>query len=132
MYAVPPVQYPDGRWYIKLGAEVLPEVELASPAAIGRWMAGEAEGWEPYLEQSLRSLLSDVNFMSTVVKPCVYARTPSLFPYIDRIADRVVVAAGGNGRAAKSADAIGAIAVGLAHTGAWTDPLDREHFRVPR
>ena len=132
VYAVPPVQYPDGRWYIKLGAEVLPEVELRSSAAVNEWMAGAADEWQSHLRTSLRSVLPDIEFVSTAVKPCMYARTPTHFPFVDRIDDRLFVAAGGNGRAAKSADAIGSLVVSLTSAGRWVDALDHEVFRVPR
>jgi sarcosine oxidase len=132
VYAVPPVQYPDGRWYIKLGAEELPEVELPTPGSVNRWMAGTAEDWRPHLLASLTETLPAVHFVSSTVRPCMYARTPSYFPYVDRVAERIVVAAGGNGRAAKSADAIGSIAADLASSGTWRDPLAPEHFRVPQ
>jgi sarcosine oxidase len=132
VYAVPPVQYPDGRWYLKLGAEVLPEIELRSEAAVREWMTGGADEWATRLDDSLRALLPDLRFVSTAVKRCMYARTPSRFPYVDHVADRIIVAAGGNGRAAKSADAIGSLAVDLARTGSWNDPLDQELFCVPQ
>jgi glycine/D-amino acid oxidase-like deaminating enzyme len=76
-------------------------------------------------------MLPEVEFQSFTVKPCIYARTPTLRPFIDHLGPRVVVAAGGNGRAAKSADAIGSLAARLALTGDWEDALPSSAFALP-
>jgi len=62
----------------------------------------------------------------------VVTTTPSDNPYIDLIDDgRMVVALGGNGRAAKSSDEIGRIAADLLLAGAWTESeYPREEFRL--
>ena len=58
--------------------------------------------------------------------------TPSGLPTVDHLAPGLVVAAGGNGYAAKSADAIGALAASLLLAGEWTDAvLDPAPFRRP-
>jgi sarcosine oxidase len=131
IYAVPPVRYPDGRWYVKLGIETLPERELGDAGAVAEWMSGDAPTWRPHLEAGLHELLPNLRFTRSVIKPCIYTRTPHRYPFIDHVADRIVVAAGGNGRAAKSADAIGAIAVRLVESGGWTDGLDATAFALP-
>ncbi len=130
IYAVPATEYPDGRWYVKLGAELVPERELADAAAIDAWMRTEDPDWRRYLEGWLPQLLPDVEVRSTALKHCVYAMTPTGYPIVDRLTDRVVVAAGGNGRAAKSSDAIGALAVGLVDSAVWSDPLPAGTFAL--
>jgi glycine/D-amino acid oxidase-like deaminating enzyme len=55
--------------------------------------------------------------------PCLIADTPSGLPYVDHVAAGLVVAAGCNGYAAKSGDAVGALAASLAIDGTWRDPV---------
>lgn len=129
VYLVPPIRYPDGRWYVKLGAETEHDVTVDDPEAVRRWMAGdEAATRRDILVECLTGMLPDVDFVGFAVEPCIYARTPTLLPYVDHLDQRVVVAAGGNGRAAKSADAIGSLATRLALTGDWDDPLPSAPF----
>ena len=132
VYAVPPTRYPDGTYYLKLGVEVLPETELGGEAAMRRWMQGDAPGWRDHMEARLAAMLPEVPVLRTEVKPCLYAKTPGGHPIIDHVAQSVVVAAGGNGRAAKSADAIGELAARLALDGVWSDPLPEAAFAMVR
>ena len=60
--------------------------------------------------------------MSWATKPCLITETPSDLPYVEHLAPGLVIAAGGNGYAAKSANAIGALAADLLTSGRWSDP----------
>jgi sarcosine oxidase len=132
VYLIPPVRYPDGRWYIKLGAETALDQPLRTEDDVRRWMAGaDVVSHERHLVDLLTGLVPNAQFRGFDVKPCFYARTPSRLPYVDHLNPSVVVAAGGNGRAAKSADAIGSLAARLALTGDWDDPLPSTAFELP-
>ncbi len=131
VYLIPPVRYPDGRWYLKLGAETAHDVPLHGPGEIGSWMASAADERREELIGLLTGMVPGVEFTRFVVKPCVYTRTPSGLPIVDHVNPRVVVATGGNGRAAKSADALGSLAARLALTGDWDDPLPSTVFELP-
>jgi glycine/D-amino acid oxidase-like deaminating enzyme len=64
-------------------------------------------------------------------KPCLIPETPTRLPYLEVVEEGCVMAVGGNGYAAKSADAIGAIAAGLVVNGRWTDTeLAEQDFRL--
>ena len=132
VYIVPPVKYPDGRWYVKLGGSRRGDEVLGDAAAMNDWMRpGQADDRLPALQEALQSILPDVTFTSWRTRPCLITDTESQLPYIDRLDSGVCVALGGNGHAAKSADAIGALAAGLALDGAWTDDqLGRDTFRA--
>lgn len=56
-------------------------------------------------------------------------KTPTNHPYIDKVHDQLGVAIGGNGRAAKSCDEIGRIAVSMMLKG-WDSDLPQHMFRV--
>lgn len=123
VYVVPPVRYPDGRYYIKMGGSSVSASVLATSEAKHAWMSGAAADRElPVMREILTTILPTVEFESFEMKPCLITDTPSGLPYIDSIGDDLYVAVGGNGHAAKSADAIGALAAGLAATGEWPDP----------
>jgi glycine/D-amino acid oxidase-like deaminating enzyme len=64
-------------------------------------------------------------------KPCLIPDTPTKLPYLQIVEPGLVMAVGTNGYAAKSADAIGAIAAGLVINGEWMDPdLDETAFTL--
>ena len=64
-------------------------------------------------------------------KPCLIPDTPTKLPYLEIVEPGLVMAVGSNGYAAKSADAIGALAAGLVVNGRWTDTeLDEQSFKL--
>ncbi len=130
VYVVPPTRYPDGRDYIKLGGSFTQAAPLTTDEEKRRWMAGsEAEAQLPAMRDILTSLMPEAHFERFAMKPCMITDTAHGLPFVDQVADGLFVAAGGNGHAAKSADAIGALGAELARTGRWLDPeLDRSTF----
>jgi sarcosine oxidase len=133
VYVVPPVRYPDGKQYIKIGGSGRSAPLLTSAAEMNAWMrSDEANDQLAAMRGVLESILADVTFLSWATKPCLITDTASGLPYIDRLDSGVTVAFGGNGHAAKSADAIGALAAGLALSGGeWTDTeLDATAFNA--
>ncbi len=130
VYLVPPVRYPDGKLYIKMGGSHRAAPLLDDPVTMNEWMQpGAADDRLPVLRRVLTELLPDVNFVGWRTRPCLITDTESGLPYIDRLDNGVTVAFGGNGHAAKSADAIGALAAHLALTGSWDDAeLDGHDF----
>ena len=124
VYWVPPVQFPDGRTMLKIGGYDRSVGRATNPADIVDWFRSggsptEADG----LEDRLRALLPDRTIRSRDVKPCVVTDTPHGLPWIDWIDDRVAVAIGGCGSAAKSADEIGRLAGTLFSDEGWNDPV---------
>lgn len=131
IYVVPPVQYPDGRWYLKVGGNWSPGPRLDDDASRLAWMTGSDANDRLHMMRGIvDEMLPDLPFISFSMKPCVITDTASGLPFVGIVDDGRVVARGGNGHAAKSADAIGALAVGVALNGAWTDlELDEAAFR---
>ncbi|NNE12741.1 MAG: FAD-binding oxidoreductase [Ilumatobacter sp.] len=132
VYVVPPVEYPDGRWYVKIGGSIDGAEPLRSADEIRAWMAGpSADSQLDRLTRMLVELLPDVAFDDVAAKPCLITDTTHDLPYVDEIEDRLFVAVGGCGHAAKSSDAIGALAAGLVRSGTWPDTALRRHdFRA--
>lgn len=135
IYVCPPVRYPDGRFLIKMGGSSVGARTLESSEMKRAWMAGtEADAQLTAMTEVLTTILPDVAFESFQMKPCLITDTSSGLPYVDRLDDGLFIAAGGNGHAAKSADAIGGLAAALMlNDGKWTDTeLNRDQFAVRR
>jgi sarcosine oxidase len=122
IYMVPPTTYPDGTVRIKLGAQLTTWRSLPTAEERRIWMRGDEHLHQfPHLKRLLGKVVPELRSDSWVSKPCMIPHTPSGLPYVDHLDDGLVVAAGCNGFAGKSADAIGALAAGLLTAGHWTD-----------
>ncbi len=122
LYVVPPTRYPDGTVRLKLGATRSTYRQLPTPEDKRAWMRGDEHRAElPELRGLLEELVPRLRAASWETKPCLITETPSDLPYVDHLAPGLVLAAGGNGYAAKSANAIGALAAELLVTRSWPD-----------
>jgi glycine/D-amino acid oxidase-like deaminating enzyme len=131
-YATPPVQYPDGSWRIKLGANTIRDRWLDDVADVKAWYrsAGTRNAL-PLLRRALLDILPEFSATVWESSRCAITQTPHGHPYIDElIPGRLYVATGGNGHAAKMGPALGVIAADLALTGTWNDPLPRDWFEA--
>ena len=131
LYIVPPTDYPDGHVYVKLGATRRNRTVLSAEQR-RRWMAGtQHEADLDWLKGLLLGVLPGLQVDAWLTKPCLIPETPTKLPYVEIVEPGCVMAVGSNGYAAKSADAIGALAAGLVLNGTWTDPdLDQRSFEV--
>lgn len=134
VYLVPPTDYPDGSVRIKLGATRRTKIVVPDGASRRAWMRGDAHVRElDALRRLTEALVPGLRVERWETKPCLITGTPTGLPYVDHLADGLVLAAGCNGYAGKSGDAIGALAASLALDGRWTDEgLDRAGFAVAR
>jgi glycine/D-amino acid oxidase-like deaminating enzyme len=130
-YTVPPTEYPDGFVYMKLGATHRPE-QVLSPSARRAWMSGDEHLVDvDWMRDLLLGLVPGLQAEQWLTKPCLIPDTPTKLPYVEIVDPGCIVAVGGNGYAAKSADAIGALAAGLVINGRWTDTdLDAQKFEL--
>ena len=127
-YFTPPQEL-GGRWVMKVGSEIEEEIVLASPEAVSAWMSGEmAAPHGQLLEETVRRVFPQLDVVSTAVRRCMYARTPDRRPLVRELEAGFVVVGGGNGRAAKSSDALGGLAADFVVSGEWTDPLPSDEF----
>lgn len=129
---LPPLPYPDGRFYIKVvpispNDKLLPDFD-----ALSNWFRQPPP--YPYLEEVKRlmaHLLPQIEVYSWRHQPCVAAYTPSFKPMIDCLVDgRVYVAIGGNSGAAHPSDAIGKLAADLMQHNQWQSSLDLSLFQL--
>jgi sarcosine oxidase len=119
IYLLPPVQYPDGKWYLKIGA--FPhQLQMADDETdLRKWFQHEPSDEETRLtKEVLQELMPRLKVLSHRAVPCVWTYAPQTQPYIkilekEDAKGRIGVATGGCGRGAKSSDAIGKLGAEL-------------------
>jgi len=131
LYVLPPIRYPDGRIYLKAGANTMIDHWLPDPAAVRAWYDhGNDDGPLPALRQAVTGLLPGVRVRAWHTRRCADAYTAHRHPYIDILEPgRLTIALGGNGRGAQAADAVGQLTASLALTGQWQSDLPHDAFR---
>lgn len=111
LYLLPPLRYPDGHHYIKIGTGSI-DHPLDDLNALQEWYRHGGVGDDAErLRTALIALLPELADTEMRTDACAIATTPSGYPIIDWIEPgRVAAACGGNGKAAKSADELGRLA----------------------
>ena len=124
-YLLPPIRYPDGRWHLKLGGDPVDRMATTADQIADWFRSGGDADVRDHLAALIHRLMPDLQVEATTMEACVTTFTPSGYPAIDRLTDRIAVASGGNGAGAKCSDELGRIA---AHVTAGLDhpnPLTR-------
>lgn len=130
-YVLPPVRYPDGFTYIKIGADHDKDVDASSVAAFDAYMRGEGSQHTARLLYGLvQVLLPDLQGAPWRSKPCMLTYTGHGYPYIDTLQDGWFIAAGGCGQSAKSSDQIGYLASRMILDEPWPEAFDHALFRL--
>ncbi|MCE7988820.1 MAG: FAD-dependent oxidoreductase [Caldilinea sp. CFX5] len=129
IYSLPPIVYPDGKTYLKIGGTLRTPRYLQSADETRDWFHTDGN---PVEAEALRAVLFAMipNLTATALqtKPCVVTYTAHDRPYVDQIDDRVFIAAGGCGSAAKSSNEIGRMGALLVEQGQWAYDLPAENF----
>jgi sarcosine oxidase len=127
VYSLPPIRYPDGRLWFKIGGH-RESGPLTGRASIDHWHRTDGgdmgmAGVEQWVARHLPCLAGRGSHSIG----CVITESASAMPVIaEAVPRRVVVATGCSGAAAKSCDEIGRLAAVLCVHGEWDTPLDRE------
>ncbi|XP_068243462.1 N-methyl-L-tryptophan oxidase-like isoform X2 [Palaemon carinicauda] len=131
-YIIPPIQYPDGNWYLKLGHARAYEDKKQTLEEVSDWFkqrTGIPECVEK-LSQYICHIIPGLKVMEVIGDGCITAHTPDYEPYIDVIAEGFGVALGGNGYAAKSCPEFGRLAARLVLLGEWNTEIPRDRVRI--
>ncbi|XP_077989465.1 uncharacterized protein LOC144443794 [Glandiceps talaboti] len=130
-YILPPIKYPNGKYYLKIGHGADFERELHTAAEVADWYKteGDKSACQPLLEL-LFDLVKDVKPVSTKTDCCVTTNTPTGQLYCDMVTPTLGITTGGCGVAARSADEIGRMAARMIIAGCWDHDLPRDNFRV--
>jgi len=111
VYVLPPIVYPDGRTWIKIGQSTgKPMVDPA--ASLIPWFQSDGDpDVSSWLSAELADLFPDTKFSSMHSESCVTTKSTSGRPFIDQFGQGPVYSLlAGNGQVAKSADELGWIA----------------------
>ncbi|MEX1019149.1 MAG: FAD-dependent oxidoreductase [Litorilinea sp.] len=137
IYCLPPVEYPDGLIYIKIGGTLRQSVHRYSHQELAEWFHGPGNPEETdALRGVLLEMIPDLEVEAFDTKPCVVTYTAHDHPYIDVVdspstdTGRIFVATGGSGSSAKSSNELGRIAALLVQYGVWTYDVDHSHFKA--
>jgi sarcosine oxidase len=131
VYTTPAARYPDGRWYLKIGAPLHEPHLLESDDAVRTWFQSPGNPVEiAALQGVLLDLFPGLEVAGWRSKPCMNTYTAHGYPYVDRVEPGLFVCTGGCGAAAKSSDAIGRLGAMLARGDTWDDRLPAESFRA--
>lgn len=107
LYLLPPIRYPDGRFYIKIGGEA--QSPIATEAqALNAWFKTVGDpAAAAILQAHLHDVMPDLTIDRTKTAACAVSFTASGHPYIGRLDDHTTLLTGGNGAGAKCADELG-------------------------
>lgn len=130
-YIIPPIRYPDGKTYLKLGVHDSDRL-LTTLAHMNEYHeSGPDVKQVDELVAQARELLPGLKIESVHGDNCVTCNTPGkLAPFIDILTPGLGVATGGCGYAAKSCDEIGRLAATLLLVGHWDSEVPRDLTRV--
>ncbi|WP_284776388.1 FAD-dependent oxidoreductase [Agrobacterium sp. lyk4-40-TYG-31] len=114
IYLLPPVRYPDGKTYLKIGGEPV-DIVLKGDREIREWFrsGGSAKVRDDFSD-IIETLIPSIDRSRISMAACVTSYTPSGFPAIGYTASPgIAVLTGGCGTAAKSSDEIGRLGAEL-------------------
>jgi sarcosine oxidase len=119
VYILPPVRYPDGKVYLKIGGEG-EKSALSSLSEAASWFQSDGNLAEvDYLTKRALSLMPNLAGAPVTSGSCVASITKTGYPYIGYTdAPNIAVLTGGNFVAAKSSDEIGRLGAQLLFDGA--------------
>lgn len=109
-YLLPPIRYPDGKLYLKLGGDLIDHL-LERTDDLGNWFrSGGASDVADDLDALMRQFMPNLEILNVKMDACVTTYTAHGKPYIGKISPRILVATGGNGAGAKCSDELGRLA----------------------
>lgn len=131
IYMLPPIQYPDGNYYVKIGCNTAYDQWLTSLQEMRDWMiSGASEVAVADMQAAMEAVLPGLKAESFESKRCLVTYTTHGKPYIDQVSEHVHVATGGNGSSAESSDTIGWLAAHLMQMGDFPSGFERADFRI--
>jgi sarcosine oxidase len=128
IYMLPPVRYPDGKVYLKIGGDP-DDVRVTADQDIRAWFrSGGRDTVRDHHARIMETLVPDVDRTRISTGACVVSKTPTGYPAIALTeSPRIGVLTGGCGAAAKSSDEIGRLGAELIFNGR----VDEQAYPVP-
>lgn len=112
-YLLPPIRYPNGKIYLKLGCE-LADVPLDTLEELKAWFKGSGTAKVgAYQKDIMMEIMPDLRVEAMHTEACMTTFTADDRPVIARQSDRITVAVAGCGRGAKCSDELGRMGADL-------------------
>jgi sarcosine oxidase len=106
-YMLPPVRYPDGKMYLKIGGDPV-DVPLETTVDMKDWFRGPGDAdIAEFLANKLKGLMPGLDCKSVTYGSCATSFTPKGNPLIYEQSEQCVVLTAGNGAGAKCGDELG-------------------------
>lgn len=129
IYLLPPVRYPDGKTYLKIGGDP-DDLQLEVEPEIRAWFRrGGRLTTRDHLHRIITGLVPTLSDAPISMAACVTSFTPENYPAIGFASEHVAVLTGGCGAAAKSSDEIGRLGAELMQHGRIIDDAYGDVFR---
>lgn len=133
IYMLPPIKYPDGKWYIRIGPGMQPIIkQLDTLDQMRQWCIEQTitKQQHDFLIKMQKMLMPEIKFKSIREACCIIEKTPSHYPYIGQIDEdsSLNVVAGGNGHGARGSDEIGRLAANIMLGNKWDFPVKQSYF----
>ena len=114
IYLLPPIRYPDGKFYLKIGGDP-DDLTLSNDTEMRAWFRTEGrDSVRAHLTHIVAGLVPDMAPLSISTAACVVSQTESGYPMIGYTsAPEIVVLTGCAGTSAKSSDEIGRLGAEL-------------------
>ncbi|MBX5103405.1 FAD-dependent oxidoreductase [Rhizobium lentis] len=118
IYLLPPIRYPDGKYYLKIGGDP-DDLVLNDDAEMRAWFRTEGrEAVRAYLQRIVADIVPDMAPLSISTAACVVSHTESSYPMIGYTSSPgIAVLTGCAGTSAKSSDEIGRLGAELLLSG---------------
>lgn len=108
IYLIRPIQYPDGKWYLKMGCNLSTDIFFNTLEPIQQWFRhGNSNDNLPVLKDALFSALPGLKVQAYFTKRCIITYTEHKHQYIGAVEDGIYITTGGNGYSAMCSDAVG-------------------------
>jgi sarcosine oxidase len=133
LYLLPPIRYPDGKWYMRIGPGMQPIVqELRTVDEMLSWYSRQeiTAHQEAFLTMTMHLLVPELKPVSVRAACCIIEKTHSRYPYLGHLDDdeSLTVAVGGNGHGARGSDEIGRLAATVVLGQPWDCPIPQSVF----
>lgn len=134
IYLLPPIKYPDDKWYIRIGPGMQPIVkQLDTFEQMRHWCIEQqiTTQQREFLMRMAQVLLPNLKAKSIKESCCIIEKTPTKYPYIGQINDdsSLNVVVGGNGHGARGSDEIGRLAANVVMGNEWDFPIEQSKFK---
>ncbi|MFI9507300.1 NAD(P)/FAD-dependent oxidoreductase [Nocardia sp. NPDC052566] len=131
LYLLPPVRYPNGRWYLRIGPGMQPLVpQLATVREMVAWCARQqiTPRQHRFLSSAMGTMVPGLGPAVSSPACCIIEKTLTRYPYLGHLDESLAVAVGGNGHGARGSDEIGRLAAMLLLGKPWDSTIAQDLF----